>query len=328
MAVEFKDYYTTLGVSRSAKDDEIKKAYRKLARQYHPDVAKDKKAGEAKFKEISEAYDVLSDPKKRTMYDQLGENWKHGAAPPPAGQQSRTGRSADGSQGFEFHFDGTGYSDFFEQFFGGGQHSGFPSSADDLTGTQFGGRRGPARGHDIEGDILVTLDEVMNGSQRTISLQRTNPRTGKSDTHSFKVRIPPGVQEGQIIRLQGKGDEGTRSGAAGDLLLHVRFGAHPYFRVEGSDLYFDLDLAPWEAVLGTSVTVPTLTGKVKVRIPPGKNNADHLRVRGQGLPKDKTGERGDLYVVIEVQIPEKINDNERELWEKLSQVSGFNPRSR
>ncbi len=326
MAVEFKDYYTTLGVPRNAKDDDIKKAYRKLARQYHPDVAKDKKSGEEKFKTISEAYEVLSDPKKRKLYDQLGENWKQGA-PPPGGYQNRTRRGPDGSQPFEFHFDGTGYSDFFEQFFGGGQRFDFPTSGDNFENDPFN-RRTPVRGNDIEGDIRVTLDEVMKGSERTISLQRTNPRTGKSDTQSFKVRIPVGVQEGQILRLAGKGDEGSKSGTAGDLLLNVKYAAHPYFRVDGSDLYYDLDLAPWEAVLGASVTVPTLSGKVKVRIPPGKNNADHLRVQGQGLMKEKGSERGDLYVVIEVRIPEKIDDKERELWEKLSQVSGFTPRSR
>ncbi len=326
MAVEFKDYYTTLGVSRGSKDDEIKKAYRKLARQYHPDVAKDKKAGEEKFKSISEAYEVLSDPKKRKMYDQLGENWKHGA-PPPGSQQRRTKQSPDGSQPFEFHFDGTGYSDFFEQFFGGGQRFGFQSGTEDFGEERFG-RRTALRGSDIEGDMLVTLDEVTNGSERTISVQSTNPRTGQSDTHSYKVQIPAGVQEGSILRLSGKGEAGSKSGAAGDLLLNVRYAAHPYFRVEGSDLYFDLDLAPWEATLGTNVTVPTLTGKVKVRIPPGKNNADQLRVQGQGLPKEKGGQRGDLYVVIDVRVPEQINDKERGLWEQLAQGSSFNPRSK
>lgn len=327
MAVEFKDYYTKLGVPRDAKDEDIKKAYRNLARQYHPDVAKDKKSGEEKFKEISEAYEVLSDPQKRKLYNQLGENWKHGA-PPPSGQHSRARQSSDRSQTYEFHFDGTGYSDFFEQFFGGGERFGFPFSEEGLGAEQFGQRRSPARGSDIEGDILVALDEVMKGSERTISVERADPRTGKTDTQTFKVRIPAGVHEGQIIRVPGKGSEGPGTVSAGDLYLHVRLAAHPYFRVKSSDLYYDLELAPWEAVLGTTVTVPTVGGKVKLRVPPGKSNGDQLRVRGQGLPKEKAGARGDLYVVINVQVPQKINDQERELWEKLSHVSNFNPRSR
>jgi curved DNA-binding protein len=325
MAVEFKDYYATLGVPRSASQEEIKRAFRKLARQYHPDVAKDKKIAEQKFKEINEANEVLSDPAKRKRYDELGADWKNGAGfpPPPRGGRS-AGRAANDAPDSEFHFGGTGFSDFFEQFFSRGSRfgSGFPSNGDEY----FSQRGGPVRGHDIEGDILVTLDEVMDGSLRTLSIQRIDPRTGRATTHTVKVRIPPGVQERQTIRVPAKGEAGSDGGPAGDIYLHVRLAAHPDFQVHGTDLYYELDLAPWEGVLGTNVSVPTLKGHVSVRIPPGTNNGQKLRVRGQGLPRGRNGERGDLYVVINVQLPKQVNDEERELWEKLGRVSRFNPR--
>jgi curved DNA-binding protein len=328
MPVEFKDYYATLGVPRDASEEDIKKSFRKLARQYHPDVAKDKKTAEEKFKEINEAYEVLGDPQKRKKYDELGANWKDGAGfQPPPGWQDRASHSRDGAQTYEFHFGGTGFSDFFERFFGGSGRFGFPSGEDGFDAQQFSQARGPARGNDIEGDILVTLEEVMNGSVRTISLQRVNPATGQTETHNFKVRIPAGVQEGQIIRVPGKGEEGASGGEQGDLYLRVRLAAHPDFRVRGADLYYDLDLAPWEAVLGATASVPTLDGRVNVRIPPGTNNGQQLRVRGRGLPNGQSGgERGDLYAVVNVQLPQQLSDEERALWEKLSRVSRFNPR--
>jgi curved DNA-binding protein len=328
MPVEFKDYYAALGVPRDASDEAIKKAFRKLARQYHPDVAKDKKTAEEKFKEINEAYEVLGDPQKRKRYDGLGANWQEGAGfRPPPGQQSGAWHSPDGARNFEFHFGGTGFSDFFERFFGGASRFGFPFGEEGFGAEQFSRSRGPARGGDIEGDILVTLDEVMNGSVRTISLQRANPHTGQSETHTFKVRIPAGVQEGQSIRIPGKGEEGSDGGTPGDLYLRVRLAAHPDFRVRGADLHYELDVSPWEAVLGTTVSVPTLEGRVNVRIPPGTNNGHQLRVRGRGLPKGQSvGERGDLYVVANVQLPQQLSDEERALWEKLSRVSRFNPR--
>ena len=332
MPVEFKDYYTALGVTRDASDADIKKAFRKLARQYHPDVAKDKKGAEEKFKEINEAYEVLSDPQKRKKYDQLGARWKEGAGfePPPRWQSygGRGARPAGTPGGEEFHFGGTGFSDFFEQFFGGGSRFGFgfgetgPNGAD-----PFRQARGPLRGNDIEGDILVTLDEAMHGSVRSISLERTNPRTGQTETHNIKVRIPAGVQEGQTIRVPGKGGEGANGGPSGDLYLRVRFAAHPDFSVRGANLYYDLELAPWEGVLGTTVSVPTLDGRVNMRIPPGTNNGQQFRVRLRGLPKGQNGQRGDLFVVVNVQLPKQISEEERRLWEQLSKVSRFNPRS-
>lgn len=331
MPVEFKDYYAILGVSRDASDEDIKKAFRKLARRYHPDVAKDKKIAEEKFKEINEAYEVLGDPAKRQKYDTLGANWNQaGFQPPPGWEQAREGRwtSPDGSQRAEFHFSGTGFSDFFEQFFGGGRAGGFEemfrnAGARDGYSTA---REFAAPGADIEGDILVTLDEVMRGSVRTVSLKKTNPQTGETETHSFKVRIPAGVQEGQTIRVPGKGGEGRGGGAAGDLYLRVRLAAHPDFRPRGADLYHDLHLAPWEAVLGRAIEVPAPDGKVTVRIPPGTNNGQQLRVRGRGLPRNQSGDRGDLYVVVNVELPRNITSEERALWEQLARISKFNPR--
>ena len=327
MPVEFKDYYATLEVPRTASDQDIKKSFRKLARKFHPDVAKDKKTAEEKFKEINEAYEVLSDPEKRKKYDQYGASWKEGGGfQPPPGWQSGAGRGADGAQAQEFRFGGTGFSDFFEQLFGRSARGGYGFEGRGFEADETAQPRGPARGYDIEGDILVTLEEAVRGSVRSISLQRANPRTGQTETQTFKVRIPVGVQEGQTIRVPGKGGDGVSGGAAGDLFLHVLYAAHPDFRARGPDLHYELELAPWEAVLGTTVSVPTLGGPVKVRIPASTNNGRQLRVRGHGLPKGRKGERGDLYVIVNVQLPAQLTDEERELWEKLSRVSRFNPR--
>jgi len=324
MPVEFKDYYAILGVARTASDQDIKKAFRKLARKFHPDVARDKRVAEEKFKEINEAYEVLSDPDKRGKYDRYGESWKAGGRfqPPPGAER----HGADGARSQEFHFGGTGFSDFFEQLFGRGGRGEGRFGGFDFEANESGHPRGPARGYDVEGDLLVTLDEVMRGSVRSISLQRADPKTGQSEAQTFKVRIPVGVKEGQTIRVPGKGDQGANSGEAGDLFLQVLFAAHPDFRVRGGDLHYELDLTPWEAVLGATVSVPTLGEPVKVRIPAGTNNGQQLRVRGQGLPKGRDGERGNLYVVVNVQLPSKLSQDEHELWEKLSHISHFNPR--
>ena len=323
MPVEFKDYYTTLGVAREATDDEIKKAFRKLARQYHPDVAKDKKTAEAKFKEINEANEVLSDPVKRRKYDELGAHWQEDGRPPSAAGWER--RGAPGGPAREFRFTGTGFSDFFEQFFGGGRGFGFEPDGDDGPA---GARAGGRRGGDVEGEILVTLAEVMQGTIRPISLQTVNPRTGEAETHAFQVRIPPGATEGRRIRVPGKGEPGVGGGPAGDLYLRVRYAAHPDFRVRGADLYHDVELAPWEAVLGTTVVAPSFEGAIQVRIPPATNPGAHLRVRGHGLPKGRGGERGDLYVVTNIQVPPRLTDKEKALWEELSRTARFHPRER
>jgi curved DNA-binding protein len=314
MSVQFKDYYAILGVPRDAAADDIKKAFRKLARKHHPDVAKDKKAAEEKFKEINEAYEVLGDPEKRAKYDRLGMDWQHEGAFPPPGRGAAT---------HEFNFGGTGFSDFFEQYFSGASRYGFPG------GTHGGSqsRAGRFRGNDIEGDILVTLEEAMHGALRPVSLQMTDPRTGRAQTHTFQVRIPPGVTNGKRIRVPGQGEPGTGGGEAGDLYLRVRHAAHPDFSTQGSDVFHELDIAPWEAVLGADIPVPTLDGLVKLRIPPGSENGQQLRVRGRGLPTGKSGGRGDFHVVLNIEVPTRLSDEERALWEELRAVSRFNPRT-
>jgi curved DNA-binding protein len=222
MPVEFKDYYKVLGVPRNASDEDIKKAFRKLARQYHPDVAKEKKGAEEKFKEINEAYEVLGDPQNRKKYDDLGTNWREDAAFQRApGWQQGGRRGAGGEESFEFHFDGTGFSDFFEQFFGrGGRFGGVNDFVRPEAGSveEAGFTR---RGADLESDIMVTLEEALAGSVRTVSLQRTNRRTGEAKTQTLKVRIPPCVPEGQVIRVAGMGEDGIGGGAPGDLYLRV-----------------------------------------------------------------------------------------------------------
>jgi curved DNA-binding protein len=318
MPAAFRDYYQTLGVARSASADEIKKAFRKLAREHHPDVAKDKKAGEKKFKEFNEAYEVLGDPEKRKKYDELGEHWNQQGGPPPGYEYAQPG--ADG--GREFHFEGTGFSDFFEQFFGGGRGFG------GYSGGGMGGARhaGPRHGQDIEGDISVTLEEAMAGSIREIALQSQDPATGAMKKENFKVRIPKGALEGQVIRVPGKGGAGSGGGEAGHLFLRVRLASHPEFRATGADLYHDLPLAPWEAVLGTTVRVPGLDGELDVKIPPGTAGGQKLRLRGRGLPKPKSTERGDLYVVTEIEVPKQVSADDRALWEQLAKSSSFHPR--
>lgn len=344
MSVRFKDYYEVLGVPRAASEDDLRKAFRKLARQYHPDVAKDKKVAEEKFKEINEAYEVLSDPAKRKKYDELGANWKQGAEfrPPPGwtgprGQTFRRGAPGD----TEFQFGGTGFSDFFEALFGTRGRAGGVSG--------FGGfpeeEEMQARGRDVEGDIMVTLDEAMSGSIRAVSLQRGVPcehcggsgqRNGRvcttcggqgqvAKTDTYQVRIPAGVAEGQRLRVPGRGEAGMGGGASGDLLLRVRLAKHPDFQIEGHDLIFAADLAPWEAVLGTQLRVQSPEGPVSIKVPPGTQSGQRMRIRGRGLPK-RGGERGDLFVRLQVQTPKQVGEAERKLWEELQRASTFNPR--
>lgn len=320
MPVEFKDYYDVLGVARDASGEEIKKAFRKLARMYHPDVAKDKVTGEVKFKEINEANEVLSDPEKRRKYDQLGANWNHPERQ-PAPSQGGFGRGhADAS---EFHFEGTGFSDFFEQFFG--SRSRPPSGFGRTRADGMGAETLAQRGQDIEGDILVTLDEVLHGSTRTIHLQRADPRTGQSVVQTLRVKIPPGVREAQLIRLAGKGQEGIGGGDSGNLYLRVKFAQHPDFRVRGADLYYDLDLAPWEAVLGATIDIRTLDGRVSLKIPAGTITERKLRLRGKGL-LTSDGTRGDLYAIVSIQVPTHLTPEQKVLWEQLATKSAFNPR--
>jgi curved DNA-binding protein len=320
MPVEFKDYYDVLGVAHNASDEEIKKAFRSLARKYHPDVAKDKTSAENRFKEINEANEVLSDPDKRRKYDELGANWNH---PEWQSAQQTSGFRRQAEEGSEFHFDGTGFSDFFEQFFGsrGRPSGGFGRTPEDGKGSA----RFALHGQDIEGDILVTLDEVLHGSARTIRLQRTDPHTGTSSTQMLRVKIPPGVREGQLIRLAGIGQEGIGGGDPGSLYLRVKLARHPDFRVRGADLYYDLELTPWEAILGATVHIPSLDGTVSLKIPAGTGAEKQLRLRGKGLPAGG-GTRGNLYAVVSIQVPSRIAPDEEVLWEQLAAKSTFNPR--
>jgi curved DNA-binding protein len=345
MAIEYKDYYKSLGVPRTASADEIRKAFRALARKYHPDVAKDKATAESRFKEINEAYEVLGDPEKRKKYDELGADWKQGAQfrPPPGwGNAGWNVRSKQpGSEGYDFHFGGTGFSDFFEQVFGSAARGG----------RGFGDARGfeeeafSQRGGDVESDILVSLHEVMKGSVRPITLQRrvnchqcygTGEVNGMRcsvcggegqviKTENYKVKIPAGVREGQRLRLPGHGEPGQGRAGSGDLYLRVRLEKHPDFRVEDSDLYAEVEIAPWEAVLGATVEVPSLEDPLSIRVPAGAQSGQKLRVRGKGIPQ--SGGRGDLFVILRVQVPERISDRERQLWQQLASESSFQPRS-
>jgi curved DNA-binding protein len=318
MGVQYKDYYKTLGVPREASEIELKKSFRKLAREFHPDVAKDKKKAEEKFKEINEAYEVLGDPAKRKKYDELGADWQSGAdfRPPPGRGPGGQSRSFRGGRSTEFEFGGTGFSDFFEQIFG----------AHGRAGTR--GREGQgidpedfaARGRDVQGDIMVTLDEVMHGSIRPVTVQQ------ESRTETHQVKIPVGVVEGQRLRLAGRGEAGSSGGQAGDLFLRVRLARHPDFEVEEHNLIFEAALAPWEAVLGAEISVPTLTNPVNIKIPAGTQTGQKLRVRGRGLP-DRSGGQGDLIVVARLEVPLRLTEEERELWTRLGRESKFDPRN-
>src|SRR6266568_4400665 len=316
MPVQFRDYYETLGVPKTASEEEIRSAFRKLARKFHPDVAKDKKAAEEKFKEINEAYEVLGDPEKRKKYDQLGADWNRpgGFQPPPHwGPQPSEGGfyqwGGDGG-GVQFEFGGTGFSDFFEAFFGGGRgRSAFGG---------FGGQAATAeRGADVEADIMVTLEEALHGSTRMVSLRRA----GSNKVEQYQVKIPRGVHEGQRIRLAGQGEAGAGGGKSGDLFLRVRLAKHPDFSVEGSDLIHDVKIAPWQAALGTQLKVPTLEGNVRLKIPAGTQGGQRFRLRERGLPSI-SGKRGNLYVVTQINIPKKLSEREREIWSQLAKLHG------
>src|SRR3954463_16101020 len=317
MAVQFRDYYETLGVSKTATDTEIKSAFRKLARKHHPDVAKDKASAEEKFKQINEAYEVLSDPEKRQKYDQLGADWNQpgGGQPPPGwgrpqpgGGFQRYGGGGDG--GVEFEFGGTGFSDFFEAFFGGGRGK-----------SAFGGfgqaQPQAERGSDVEADIMVPLEEALNGATRTVSLRRP----GAKKVETYQVKIPRGVREGQRIRLAGQGEAGERGGKSGDLFLRVRLARHPDYSVEGNDLVHEVKIAPWQAVLGDQLILPTLEGSARLKLPPGTQGGQRFRLRGRGLP-GVSGQRGELYVVVQIALPKKLSEREREIWKQLARLHG------
>lgn len=317
--MKFQDYYETLGVARTASAAELKLAFRQLARIHHPDVAQDKIAGEARFKEINEAYEVLGDPAQRKHYDELGATWPHdgGRAPDPRRADPRAGAP-------DVEYSGTGFSDFFESFFAGG-HDGFGSG----TGVDARGfyRRDAFRhpGQDVEADLLVTLDEALHGATRKVSLRRPGMNGEAERTDTYQIKIPVGVREGKRIRLAGQGGAGQGGEATGDLFLRVRLARHPDFTVREADLHGDLDLAPWEAVLGVHVNVPTLDGLATLRVPPGTAAGSQLRLRALGLRRDD-GSRGNIYLTMHVRTPHPISPAEQALWEQLAQQSSFKPR--
>jgi curved DNA-binding protein len=312
--MQFKDYYQTLGVPRDAGADEIKKAFRRLARKYHPDVSKEADA-EQRMREVNEAYEVLSDPEKRAAYDQLGQGYQTGQdfRPPP-----------DWDAGFEFSGRGfspheaADFSDFFAELFG---HMGGRQA-------EFGTRGGPyqARGEDHHAKVLLDLEDAFSGATRQINLQvpaMDAQGRVRLNTRTLNVKIPRGVKEGQIIRLAGQGAPGAGESTAGDLLLEVHFKPHPRLRPDGRDLHLTLPVAPWEAALGSIIAVDLPGGSVKVRIPEGAQSGRQLRVRGKGIPGEPPG---DLLLDIQVVLPSADSPKARQLYETMARELVFDPR--
>jgi curved DNA-binding protein len=317
----YKDYYAILGVDKTASQDEIQSAYRKLARKYHPDVNKEAGA-EDTFKEIGEAYEVLKDPEKRQKYDRYGSAWKvaqqSGGAPPPGYEDvwvDMSGVSDDAFSGM------SGFSSFFEQLFGGGARRGGAWRASGAT-PRGGAWRWTMAGTDQEARLTLSLEEAARGGPRDISL--TDPETGQSKTYT--VTIPRGIRPGQRIRLARLGGKGRDGGQAGDLYLYVELLPHATFRLEGRDLYTTLAATPWEAALGADATLSTLDGPVRVKIPAGSSSGRRIRLRGRGFP-DPQGGAGDLYADIQIAVPKTLTDEERRLFEQLARCSTFQPRS-
>lgn len=309
-----RDYYDVLGVKKTADADEIKKAYRRLARKYHPDVSGNDPKAMEQFKEMKEAYEVLKDPEKRAAYDQLGKNWKAGQEfhPPP-----------DWNQGFEFHGGGfTGadagqFSDFFESLFG---HGGF--------GARPGGGRGfHMRGEDTHARVLIDVEDAFHGAVRSLSLKHSEigpdgrPRVSE---RNLKVRIPKGVRQGQQIRLAGQGGAGIGKGGAGDLYLEVDFLPHPVYRVEGRDLHLELPVSPWEAAMGATVNVPTPQGRVELKVPAGSRSGSRLRLKGRGIPAK---EPGDLFVRIQLVTPPARDEAAKTAYRDFAAAFEFDPRA-
>lgn len=312
--MKYKDYYQALGLGRDASDDDIKQAYRKLARKYHPDVSRDPK-GEEKFKEIAEAYATLKDPDKRREYDNLGQR-RNGEdfSPPPHWQHQYGGPASP--------FDDMDLSDLFAAFSGGRsrEHG------------QFRGRgaahRGAQRGQDYEVAAPVTLEQLYRSNEIDVRVDLPDADEHGLPRHEprlFRVRIPPGATDGQRLRLAGKGGPGRHGGKRGDLYVVLAVQPHPLFRIDGRDLYLDLPLAPWEAALGAVVQAPTPGGKVELTIAPGTSSGQRLRLARRGLPTADGG-HGDLYVVAQIVVPKKLSEGERLLYAQMPAASGFNPR--
>ncbi len=327
--MEYKDYYETLRVKKDASQEEIQKSYRKLARKFHPDVNKNPDA-ERKFKEIGEAYEVLKDPEKRKKYDQFGAAWKQSGGVPPDWQGfdfGGAGGRGGGPAGFDFEDlgGGEGFSSFFEMLFGSAGARARRSPFGGSIGADFGrGDIGPRQGPDAEATITLTLEEALRGGTHQFSYG--DPVTG--ERKSVSVKIPAGVRTGQRIRLGGRGLAGSDGGERGDLYLRIEVAPDPRFRVEGSDLYTPLPVAPWEAALGTEAQVQTPEGGVRVKVPAGSSTGRKIRLRGRGLPHHGQAqrERGDLYAEIKVVVPEQLSEQERKLFEELRDTSKFQAR--
>ena len=327
MPVTFQDYYEVLGVARDAGLNDIKKAYRKLARKYHPDVNKDPGA-EEKFKKIAEAYEVLSDSEKRKRYDALGADWKTGQEfrpPPEWGDIKFEYHGTPGGEGRGAFEDLGGFSDFFREFFSdqGGTRRDY--------GFQPGrnARKWPMQGMDHEAEITITLEEAKSGVRKSIGLQTAElDEKGQvvRKTRNYDVTIPKGITEGSRIRLAGQGGRGSGSGPNGDLFLIIHVAPHRYFRLNGYHLEMDLYLSPWEAALGAKVKVPTLEGEVTLNIPKGTQGGQRLRLKGKGMPEGRSGRAGDLMALVHIRIPKSLSPREKELLESLAKESKFDPR--
>ncbi len=318
--MEYRDYYKILGVGRTATAEEIKKSYRRLARKYHPDVSKEKDA-EQKFKEVQEAYEVLKDPQKRAAYDELGSSWTSGQPfrqPPEWGSGFEFSGGAGGPRdGAGAHgFEEAGFSDFFSSLFGGASPFGAA------------GRRPPQGGRDHHARIDIELEEAFGGGTRTLELKRPDLRadgTLELRSHTVRVTIPAGVTEGQLIRLAGQGEAGPGGGRAGDLYLEVHVRPHRLYQLEGRDVTLTLPVAPWEAALGATITVPTLGGTVEMQVPPGAQSGQKLRLRGRGVPGKPPG---DAYVQLKVVLPPASSAEARTAYENLRVTfAGFDPRA-
>jgi curved DNA-binding protein len=318
--MEYRDYYQILGVARTATADEIKKAYRRLARKFHPDVSKEANA-EQKFKEVQEAYEVLKDPEKRAAYDQLGSDWKSGQQfrPPPDWANGFEFRSSGGGGFGRSYEDESGFSDFFSSLFGGGSPFG---------GAGAGTRSARSRaGRDHHARIDINLEEAYRGGTRTLDLKRPELKsdgTLELRSHTVRVTIPAGVTDGQQIRLAGQGEASASGGRAGDLYLEVHVRPHRRFQLEGRDVMLSLPIAPWEAALGAGVKVPTLAGDVEMRIPAGAQSGQKLRLRGRGLPGPQAG---DQYVLLKIVVPPAQTPEARALYEEMQRVMPFDPRA-
>lgn len=323
MAVGYRDYYKTLGVARDATQEEIQKAYRKLARKLHPDVNKDPKA-EEQFKEINEANEVLKDPEKRQRYDQLGADWQSGQEfRPPPDWESRFHFGSGFGQGQPFGEGG--FSDFFEMLFGAG---GFRQGRGPAGAQAWHQQNFHQDGQNHEATLSITLEDAFHGGSKTITMQApTVTAQGQviTQTRTLEVKIPAGILPGQKIRLAGQGGAGAGGGRRGDLYLKVEIPPHPVYQLNGRDLQMELKIAPWEAALGTEIELETLAGRVTLKIPPGTGSGRRLRLRGRGMPCSR-GAGGDLYAVVKIMVPKRLSQQEKELFERLREVSSYNPR--